>query len=203
MVETRTSLLLRVRDPANAEGWSEFVSLYEPLLLSYVRHRGMAEHDARDVVQEVFATLVRTMPNFELDRSRGRFRTWLWRVTHNAMVDWSRRRQCRAAAEDEARKEAPLAVDREEPEAEAEFLAAHRRRILQFVLEQVRSRSNTSTWKCFDLHILQGHPAARWPRNSASRAIPSMSMRLGSWLEFANSVPNTPRIWMNNNRAAL
>ena len=35
-------------------------------------------------------------------------------------------------------------------------MAAHRRRILQFVLEQVRSRSNTSTWKCFDLHILQG-----------------------------------------------
>ena len=128
--------------------------------MSYVRHRGLAEQDARDVVQEVFATLVRTMPNFELDRSRGRFRTWLWRVTHNAMIDWSRRRQCRAAAEDEARKETPSAVAAEEPDAEAEFLAAHRRRILQFVLEQIRSRSNAATWQCFDLHILQGRPSA-------------------------------------------
>lgn len=160
MVETRTSLLMRVRDPANAEGWSEFVSLYEPLLLSYVRHRGMAEHDARDVVQEVFATLVRSLPNFQLDHSRGRFRTWLWRVMHNAMVDWSRRRHCRTAAEDEARKETPLAVDPEEPEEEAEWLAAHRRRILQYVLEQIRGKSNATTWKCFDLHILQGRSSA-------------------------------------------
>ena len=169
MVETRTSLLLRVRDPANSEGWSEFVALYEPLLLSYVRHRGMAEHDARDVVQEVFATLVRTMPNFELDRSRGRFRTWLWRVTHNAMVDWSRRRQCRAAAEDEARKEA-ASGDRsaEEPDAEAEFLAAHRRRILQVRSwnrsAADRTRPPGSVSICT---FCKGGPAPPWPRSSA------------------------------------
>jgi len=80
MVETRMSLLVRVRDPADAEGWREFVCLYEPLLLAYVRHKGLSEHDARDVVQEVFATLVRTLPGFALDHERGRFRTWLWRT---------------------------------------------------------------------------------------------------------------------------
>jgi RNA polymerase sigma-70 factor (ECF subfamily) len=158
MVETRPSLLLRVRDPADAESWREFVSLYEPLLLAYVRHRGVAEHDARDVVQEVFGTLFRVLPDFALDHDRGRFRTWLWRVTHNALVDWSRRRGRRAAAEDEARKDARVAVEPEEPEEE--WFIAHRRRILEFVLEKVREQTSEVTWKCFDLHVRQGRPAA-------------------------------------------
>jgi RNA polymerase sigma factor (sigma-70 family) len=160
MVETRTTLLLRVRDPADAESWREFVSLYEPLLLAYVRHKGLTEDDARDVVQEVFAILVRTLPGFQLDRERGRFRTWLWRITHNAMVDWARRRNRQAAAEDKARKDAPVAISPEQSEPEEEWLAAHRRRILQFAMERVRSQCKETTWKCFDLHIVQGRPSA-------------------------------------------
>jgi len=156
MVETRTTLLMRVRDPADAESWREFFALYEPLLLSYVRRRGLAEHDACDVVQEVFANLVRVLPGFELERERGRFRTWLWRVTHNAVVDWSRRRGRRARAEEEARKETPVAQGPEETELESEWLAAHRRRVLEFALQQVRSQSQERTWQCFELHILQG-----------------------------------------------
>ena len=160
MVETRTTLLLKVRDPADSESWREFVLLYEPLLLNYVRRRGLAEHDARDVVQDIFATLVRVLPGFELDHQRGRFRTWLWRVTHNAVVDWSRRRGRRAAAEEEARKEAEVAVGPGDADLEAEWLIAHRRRILEFAIEQVRSRSNERSWACFELHLLQGRSSA-------------------------------------------
>ena len=164
MVETRTTLLLRVRDPADSESWREFVFLYEPLLLAYVRRRGLLEHDAQDVVQEVFATLVRALPDFQLDRQRGRFRTWLWRVAHNAMVDWARRRGRRAAAEQEARKEAEVAVGPETDALEAEWLAAHRRRVLEVVLQRVRSQSQEKSWNCFELHILQGRPSAEVAR---------------------------------------
>src|SRR4051812_17885583 len=73
MTETRTSLLRRVRNPADSASWAEFVGLYEPLLMAYVRQRGLDEHDARDVVQSIFITLLRKMPGFELDKSRGRF----------------------------------------------------------------------------------------------------------------------------------
>jgi Sigma-70 region 2 len=72
MDQTRSTLLTRVRDPADAEAWGELVVLYEPLLKSYLRHRGLGAEDQRDVVQEVFARLVKSLPNFELDRRRGR-----------------------------------------------------------------------------------------------------------------------------------
>ncbi|MBM4091287.1 MAG: sigma-70 family RNA polymerase sigma factor, partial [Planctomycetes bacterium] len=102
MTPTRSTLLFRVSDPNDSQAWREFVQLYEPLLMSYVRSRGVSEHDARDVVQEVFATLVRKLPGFQLDRTRGRFRTWLWRITQNAVTDWARKRGRRAAAERKA-----------------------------------------------------------------------------------------------------
>src|SRR4051812_28184810 len=65
MQETRTSLLRRVRDPADRQSWGEFVALYEPLLLSYVRKRGLNDHDAQDVVQGIFIALLRKLPGFE------------------------------------------------------------------------------------------------------------------------------------------
>jgi RNA polymerase sigma-70 factor (ECF subfamily) len=151
-----------VRDPADAESWSEFVSLYEPLLMSYVRKKRLAEDDARDVVQEIFRTLFQALPKFQLDHGRGRFRTWLWRVTYNAIVDFARRRRRREAAEDEARNEAQLAVAPEEIEPDAEWRLAHRHRILDYVLEQVRSKygAESKTWRSFELHIRQGRPSA-------------------------------------------
>ena len=157
MQETRVSLIHRVRDPADGAAWAEFVSIYQPLLMAYLRKRGVNEHDAADVVQEVFARLVPAMADFELDTERGRFRTWLWRVTHNALSDWARRRATRDRAEQEW-------IDQHEPPADdaphGEWDEMYRRRILEVVLERVRASSLPATWSCFEGRILNGRPAA-------------------------------------------
>ena len=35
MADTQTTLLRRVRDPADADAWRQFVALYRPLLRAY------------------------------------------------------------------------------------------------------------------------------------------------------------------------
>jgi RNA polymerase sigma-70 factor (ECF subfamily) len=159
MMETRSSLLRRVRDPADADGWRQFVALYQPLLLAYVRRRGLSGSDAEDVVQDVLARLLRALPEFDLNRERGRFRTWLWRLTHNLLIDRARHRQRhvwaeRARAEPEALE---LPAD-EEPDADWRVL--HRRRVLEFAKDQVRARSQPRTWACFEEYVLRGRPCA-------------------------------------------
>jgi RNA polymerase sigma-70 factor (ECF subfamily) len=149
-------LIRRVRDPADAESWSEFVALYEPLLLGYVRERGLKEHDARDVVQNIFALLLRSLPTFELDHGRGRFRTWLWQVTRNAVADWARRENREATVREALRQLPPAA----EEGPDAEWLTAHRQRVLDFVLEQVRRKAHERTWACFEGHLLHGRSCA-------------------------------------------
>ena len=72
MPDTQSSLLRRGRDRRTAASWREFQELYEPLLLNYVRSRGLTEHDARDVVQDVFVLL---LPAATAARVRPRPRT--------------------------------------------------------------------------------------------------------------------------------
>jgi RNA polymerase sigma-70 factor (ECF subfamily) len=160
MTETRSSLLRRVRDPGDAESWRVFHELYEPLLHGYVRSRGLSDDDARDVVQEVFIALLRALPTFELDRSRGRFRTWLWQVTMNAIATAKRRGNRRDRAEGGWRERGAAGETPSDDDSEIAWRKAHRRRVLEHAMNQVREQSQEKTWHCFDQHILRRRPSA-------------------------------------------
>jgi hypothetical protein len=55
--ETRASLLIRVRDPADQAAWHEFVEIYRPVILRLARQKGMQEADADDVAQQVLVAV--------------------------------------------------------------------------------------------------------------------------------------------------
>ncbi len=160
MTETRSTLLQRLHDPADRASWDEFCSLYEPLLLAYVRGKGLQEHDARDVVQEIFTKLHRVLPDFQLDRSRGRFRTWLWQVTSNAIADWARARKRQAREEDAYRERLASQPAAADVEPDAEWSDSYRKRVLEVVLARVRGNSQPNTWACFEQRLLRGRPSA-------------------------------------------
>lgn len=108
VLETRT-----VRDPSDAEDKKkvdEFlagdVRAFEFLFDKYrekvyriayrfVRHR----EDALEVTQDVFLRVYRGLPKF---RTNSKFFTWLYRVTANRAIDFTRSRKSRAAVEVEA-----------------------------------------------------------------------------------------------------
>ncbi len=160
MNPTRSTLLMRVRDPADAEAWGEFVALYEPLLRAYVRGRGLPQEDVRDVVQDVFARLVKALPEFELNRQKGQFRSWLWQVCQSALVDWARRRRNQARAEDAWLNRLSEMRPSAESDSDLEWRRMHHRRVLSFALEKVRARSRPTSWACFERHLLQRRPSA-------------------------------------------
>lgn len=88
---TATSLLSRVRDPADTAAWREFDERYRKLLLRFCWRQGLSRTDADDIVQRVFTNLARTLPDFVYDRNRGRFRDYLYRCLKNAIVQWLNR----------------------------------------------------------------------------------------------------------------
>lgn len=159
-METRSSLLQRLHDSCDETSWGEFVALYEPLLFRYVRSRGLSEEDVQDVVQSVFITLLQSLRQFELDRRRGRFRTWLWRVTQNAIADWARKLRRQKAAEEQWRKKMELVVKKETEEPDEEWEAACRHRLMEYALICVRNETQPQTWSCFEQHILRKRPGS-------------------------------------------
>jgi RNA polymerase sigma-70 factor, ECF subfamily len=153
-METSSTLLIKVRDQGDAESWREFVAIYEPLIITYCRKRGLADHDARDVASGVFVRLLKALPTFELNRDRGRFRSWLWQVTMSAMGDLARGNYRRASAE-RAWKE-----QRIEPDEPGVWRKLFQRRVLDCALRKVRAQTSDRAWDCFDGHLVQGRPAA-------------------------------------------
>jgi RNA polymerase sigma-70 factor (ECF subfamily) len=158
--ETRMSLLDRVRNLGDGRSWSEFHAIYRPLIFSYLRGLGLEEHDAEDLTQEVFERLMVSLPKFKLDRQKGRFRTYLWRLTYNTLVDGARRRQVRDRAEDEWVRRFRKADESESRILEKRFLDRHRRRILEVALPRVRARVSRTAWACFEGRQVHRRPAA-------------------------------------------
>ena len=83
LAPTRQSLLSRLRDCEDQEGWREFFETYWRLIYKVAREAGLNEAQSQDVVQTTFIYLTRRMPKFRYDRTRGSFKAWLLRVTRS------------------------------------------------------------------------------------------------------------------------
>ncbi|QDU97639.1 RNA polymerase sigma factor [Lignipirellula cremea] len=90
MDTTSVSLLRRLQQPHEETAWQRFVDLYAPLVFHWGKRQGLKVEDAADLVQEVMATLVEKLPQFQYDPQR-RFRGWLRTITRNKANDLHRR----------------------------------------------------------------------------------------------------------------
>lgn len=86
---TNASLLSRVKNPEDIGAWREFESRYRDLLVRFCKSSTggrLQQADAEDVAQAVLTSLFRAMPRFHYDRSKGRFRDYLFRCARNAIL---------------------------------------------------------------------------------------------------------------------
>lgn len=142
---TRYSLLIRLKD--RSEGaWDEFVHVYEHAIYSFCRKKGLQHADASDVTQEVLLTVHSSIADWELNRSKGRFRAWLFTVTRNAAVDAiarNRREEIRVTKlQDRVR-------DATQPEDECSFDEEYRHTLFCWAANKVREEVHDQTWQAF------------------------------------------------------
>lgn len=90
LLPTRQSLLSRLRDWQDQEGWREFFDTYWRLIYNVARKSGMDDHQAQEVVQSTFIYLSRRMPNFRYEPARGSFKSWLRVVTRSRISVYRR-----------------------------------------------------------------------------------------------------------------
>jgi RNA polymerase sigma-70 factor (ECF subfamily) len=155
MDATRTSLIHRIRDPQDKEAWARFVVFYEPMLKAYVRSLNVPAHDTDDVVQNVLVSVWRAMPTFELDHSKGRFRTFLYRLTINAVRDRWRRIAVRSGVVVPWSPDLPEPGTTDPEPGEAWDKAVQKRR-MELALREVQTNTDPNTWACFQEHKLEG-----------------------------------------------
>ncbi|MEX2139059.1 MAG: sigma-70 family RNA polymerase sigma factor [Pirellulales bacterium] len=147
---TRASLLLRLRDSQDHEAWVEFVSLYEPVAYRLLRRHGLQDADAREVMQELFTAVSRSIERWDPARERGSFRCWLRRVVRNLVINWLKQRERRVVARGGSDLQAMLEMLPADcgPET-VEFDAELRRALFQRAAERVRAEVQPATWQAF------------------------------------------------------
>jgi RNA polymerase sigma-70 factor (ECF subfamily) len=155
---TSPSLLQQLRhshpNKAN-EAWRRFVQLYTPLLLLWARRLGAAGPEADDLVQDVFAILVREMPTFQHDPGR-RFRGWLWTILSNKWNDRARHRAAGPGFHGAESLEDAVSPDPTEALAEQEYQTY----LVARVLEIMQTELPAQEWQACHAYIVEGRPAA-------------------------------------------
>lgn len=147
---TRASLLLRLRDSQDHEAWREFVSLYEPVLYRLLRRHGLQDADAREVMQELFMAVSRSIDRWDPAKERGSFRGWLRRVARNLVINWLKQRERRVMATGGSDVQAMLNTLPADSLTEAvEFDQEVRRALFQSAAERVRGEVQPATWQAF------------------------------------------------------
>jgi RNA polymerase sigma-70 factor (ECF subfamily) len=147
---TRASLLLRLRDPQDHEAWIEFVTLYEPVIYRLLRRKGMQDADAREIMQELFLAVSRSIGRWDPAKERGSFRGWLRRVTRNLVINWLKQRARRDVAIGGSGMHALLdLLPAAEGTESAEFDRELRRALFHRAAEQVRGEVQAPTWQAF------------------------------------------------------
>jgi RNA polymerase sigma-70 factor (ECF subfamily) len=157
---TRQSLLVQIRDLDNNAAWAQFVDAYAPLVYRYVRRQGLQDADAADLTQDVLRSIVRAAGEFVYDPSKGRFRTWLYTVTRNKVINhWAARKHA-AVGTGDTQSWNDLAAPIDPENDSAEWDRDYQRRVFDWACERVRPGFRDASWQAFWLTGVENKPAA-------------------------------------------
>ena len=88
--------LVALAQQGDLRAYDALVTRHRGRIFAMIRNMIHQEADAWDISQEVFIKAWQSLPRFE---AKARFSTWLYRIAHNAVYDWMRKRKIESAGE--------------------------------------------------------------------------------------------------------
>ncbi|MCM8536454.1 MAG: sigma-70 family RNA polymerase sigma factor [Lentisphaeraceae bacterium] len=90
-MNTRMTLLGKVKDKHDDQSWEDFVSFYKRYIAGIVHNMRIPADEVDDIVQTVLLQVWKKLPEFEYNPSQGKFRNWLATITVNRVRDAQRK----------------------------------------------------------------------------------------------------------------
>ena len=88
--------LVALAQQGDMRSYDALVTRHRGRIFAMIRNMIHQEADAWDLSQEVFIKAWHALPRFE---AKAKFSTWLYRIAHNAVYDWARKRKIESAGE--------------------------------------------------------------------------------------------------------
>jgi RNA polymerase sigma-70 factor (ECF subfamily) len=153
-LDTRASLLERLKRATGNEGWARFFNLYWKLVYNMARHRGLTDAEAQEVVQTTMITVARCIPQFQYKGERGSFKAWLMMHTRTRIVDEFRKRPSAT----------PLSEEIDEPadyQFEQIWEGEWKQNLVTLAAERVKSEVTARAFQIYSFCVLQGNGPKR------------------------------------------
>ncbi|WP_411826222.1 RNA polymerase sigma factor [Luteolibacter sp. AS25] len=88
--------LVALAQGGDLKAYDELVTRHRGKIYAMIRNMVKNDADAWDLSQDAFIKAWKALPRFE---GRSRFSTWLFRISHNVVYDWVRKRKIESAGE--------------------------------------------------------------------------------------------------------
>ncbi|MDB4537231.1 sigma-70 family RNA polymerase sigma factor [Akkermansiaceae bacterium] len=172
-LNTRQTLLLKIRDSNDTRSWSEFVEIYTPLLYNYFVARGLSDADAADLGQEVMRSVAKAIARFDYDPNKGTFRSWLYTISRNHLNNFFKKnaRQPKGSGRTTILNVVNQIED-ESADMETHWELEHRRRLFEWAAAQIRGNYEQHSWEAFERVALH--------QEDAASVADSLNMKLGA-----------------------
>jgi RNA polymerase sigma factor (sigma-70 family) len=117
----QTYAIERAVDKRNSEAASDLdlaerFQQHYPRIYNYLRYRVNVVEDAEDLISIIFEQAFKKREQY--DPAKGTFAAWLFRIAHNELISYYRKRTSRSAWETEAEIPADLVTSEPSPEAQ-------------------------------------------------------------------------------------
>lgn len=151
---------MRLQGERDEGAWTEFLRIYEPLVLRLMRRRGLQESDARDATQQVLLRISGAIERYVPDGAEASFRRWFSCVARNVVISFlTHHSQLPTALGDEQIESLIESNQEATPESDM-FDDEYRQQILAWAIEQVRREFRVATWQAFLETSIKGRPIA-------------------------------------------
>lgn len=172
-LNTRPSLLVRLRDARDDEAWRQFVAIYSPAIQRFAKKRGLQDADAADVQQTVLAAVSDGLARSNYDPAKGPFRGWLFGVVRHHLARFRNQEQRieHGGGDTAAVQRLQAEPDRDDADSALWDRECKRQQFL-WAAERVREQVEPASWQAFWQTAVENRPAAEVAQE--------LNMRLGA-----------------------
>jgi RNA polymerase sigma factor (sigma-70 family) len=155
-LQTRHSLLSRLKLGGEQSEWREFFDRYWRLIYGFARKTGMKDEDAQDIVQEVMLSITKSLPDYRRQQG-GSFKGWLMTIVRRRIADHWRSRlpkeQCTVPL-----AEQPSALGADDAALERIWQEEWEGRLFETAAQRVQQRVGARNYLIFDMLVRQNTP---------------------------------------------
>ena len=169
-IQTRPSLLHRLKEGDDVESWQEFYRVYGKLARDFAIKAGLTDTEADEVVQETAIGVARHLPGFSYDPKVCRFKTWLLNQTSWRIKDQIKKRARGVQASGQLESDETATMDQVADPAAMDldvlFESQWHTNLLAVAMDRLKDKFSLKQIQIFDLVVVK-----EWPAGEVARSL--------------------------------